>query len=635
MPVVPAEHDEQRKLDAQRLLREDTKFASGRIVAIQYIIFAVMGFLLISFWDLQINHRAFYAEAAERNRVKAVPVLAPRGKILDRDGRVIVDNHASFSLLLSRETLQEQHLKPIAEGLDLDYEELVAKLRRFDRTRPKYEPVLIKEELSPGDIAFVESHRDGDTFPELELVESHMRLYPRDGVATHALGYVGEISDNELNDAEFAASKPGDIVGKAGLERQYNELLTGKDGQRRVMVDNRGVERQVLGYEPAVAGQNVETTLDLDLQIVAELALEGRRGAVVAIDPRNGEVLALASAPSYDVNRVSGRGSSKQWRSLLTDPDKPLFNRAIQSQYAPGSTFKPIMALAGLETGVIDDAYSTSCGGGASWYGRYFRCHRKGGHGSLSLNRAMAGSCDVFFYSVGNRLGIDNIAKYAHMAGLGAKTGIDLPYEASGLVPSTSWKIRTQRQKWYAGETISVSIGQGALTVTPLQLAHAIGGIAAGGVWHRPHLVRNSGNDTPARKADLKVESVLSVINAMYSVVNGGGTAGASRLPGIELCGKTGTAQLASNDLMKSAKLGKSFADNAWFVGFAPRTSPEIVVAALFENGEHGDRAGLIVRDVVKVYFDKKARNQQRNAPNFSQTLARPRTVAAATPPVR
>ncbi|MBL8218228.1 MAG: penicillin-binding protein 2 [Bryobacterales bacterium] len=608
MAVTPSEHEQEKLLDAARFLREDTNFAAGKIVMVQYGIFAVTLFLAANFYFLQIQNESYYREAAERNRIKSLPVLAPRGKILDRDGRVIVDNHLSFSLLLSRETLKPEHIKPIADGLDLDLEELEAKLKRYDRTRPKYEPVKIKEELTPADIAFVESHRDPETFPEMELVQSHTREYPQEAIAAHVTGYVGEINDAELNNAEFARYKPGDVVGKAGIERQYNDLLSGTDGQRQVVVDNRGYEREVIGYKAAVPGQNVQLTLDLDLQVIAELALEGRRGSVVAIDPGNGEVLAMVSRPSYDPNKMSSRISGAEWRDLLNDPEKPLFNRAIQAQWAPGSTFKPLVALAALETATADTDYSVSCAGAANWYGRPFKCHKRGGHGTVQMNRAIAASCDVYFYSVGNKLGIDNIARFAEMAGLGAKTGIDLPYEASGTVPSTQWKMRTQRQKWYAGETISVSIGQGALTVTPLQLAHSIGGMAVGGIWHRPHLVKGAVPKESARKTELNIENVLKVVSGMYNVVNGGGTAGNSRLPGIELCGKTGTAQLASNDFLKSANLGKAFADNAWFVGFAPREAPEIVVAALFENGEHGDRAAPIVRDVVKSYFDKKRR---------------------------
>jgi penicillin-binding protein 2 len=277
------------------------------------------------------------------------------------------------------------------------------------------------------------------------------------------------------------------------------------------------------------------------------------------------------------------------------------------------------MALAGLEEGVITPDFKVHCSGGASFYGRYFKCHKRGGHGTVELNRAIAQSCDVYFYTVGNKLGIDRIARYAEMAGLGRRTGIDIPHEAEGLVPSTKWKMRTFRQKWYAGETISVAIGQGALEVSPIQLAHAIGGIATGGVWQKPHLVLNDGPEEAATKADLNIENVMKVIDGMWSVVNGGGTGGKARLPGLEVCGKTGTAQLASNEVLKGTALGNKLKDNAWFVGFAPRQSPEIVVVCLFEAGLHGDMAAPPVRDVIKAYFDKKQRKEGKRLASAGQ----------------
>ncbi|MCC7175454.1 MAG: penicillin-binding protein 2 [Bryobacterales bacterium] len=604
----------------RRVQREDTNFAAGRVAVVQYAVLGVFVFLLSGFWELQVHRPDYYSEAAERNRIKSQPVLAPRGKILDRDGRVIVDNRSSFSLLLSRENLRFEHLAPIAEGLGLEYDELAAKLKRYDRTRPKYEAMVIKEELSASDLAFVESHRDTGTFPEMELTNSHRRLYPQGGLAAHVIGYVSEVSEAELNTAEFARYKPGDVVGKAGIERMYNDLLMGVDGQRQVQVDNMGRERLVLGVKEATPGRTLQLTIDLDLQVVAELAMEGRRGAVVALDPRNGEVLAMVSRPAFDPNKFAGRIRSRDWKEITSNPDNPLLNRAIQAQLAPGSTFKPIVALAGLETGVLEPGFGVSCGGGASFYGRYFKCHLKHGHGRTELRKGLAQSCDVFFYTLGNRLGIDRIAQYAGLAGFGQKTGIDLPHEAEGTVPSTKWKIRNFRQKWYAGETISVAIGQGALTVTPLQLAYAMGGLATGGVWQRPHLLReqmytptkNVTPPAPARKADLTVENLIQVIDGLYAVVNEGGTGGRARLVGVEVCGKTGTAQLASNEALKNTKLGLALKDNAWFFGFAPRQSPEIVVAALFEAGEHGNLAAPIVRDVIKAYFDKKSRQTPR-----------------------
>jgi penicillin-binding protein 2 len=616
--------------------RDDVKRAAGKIAFFQYLTVGVFLFLISGFWRLQIETPEVYSEQAERNRIKSLPILAPRGKILDRDGRVIVDNHSSFSLILSRENLKPDHLRPIADGLNIDQDDLVARLRRF-RNRPTYEPIIIKEELTRGELSFVEAHRDPETFPEMELIHAQKRLYPRDGLGAHVIGYIGEVSENELNTAEFIDYEQGDVVGKQGIERQYNKILMGIDGQRQDVVDNRGRVREPLGFKEAVPGKPLQLTIDLDLQAVAELAMEGRRGAVVALDPRTGEVLAMVSRPAYDPNRFAGRILAKDWKEIIENPEKPMLNRAIQSRLAPGSTFKPIMAIAGLEAGVITDDFRVSCGGGASFYGRYFRCHQKGGHGTVDLRKAIAQSCDVFFYTVANKLGIDLIAQYAEMAGLGKKTGIDLPHESDGLVPSTRWKMRTFRQKWYAGETISVGIGQGALEVSPLQLAHAIGGLATGGVWQKPHLVLDQGSKDPARKADLKIENVLKVIDGMHAVVNGGGTGARARIPGIEVCGKTGTSQLASNELLKGSALGRTMKDNAWFVGFAPHHSPEIVVVALFEAGEHGNLAAPIVRDVIKAYFDKRARTEPRQMlaalPSFSFVNTADKRSRPATPP--
>jgi penicillin-binding protein 2 len=504
----------------------------------------------------------------------------------------------------------------------------VAHVDKF-KSRPKYDPVVIKEELTPAEIAFVEAHRDPEFFPEMELIEAQRRMYPRDGFAAHLIGYTGEVSEAELDNPDFARYNPGDIVGKFGIERQYNDLLTGIDGQRQVVVDNRGRVRNVLGIKEAVAGRNLRLTIDLDLQAVAELAMEGRKGAVVALDPRNGEVLAMVSRPAFDPNKFAVRIRSADWNDITTDPAKPLLNRAIQAQQAPGSTFKPIVALAGLETGAIDDQFSIRCGGGASFYGRYFKCHLKGGHGGVSLIRGIAQSCDVYFYNVGNRTDIDKIAFYAEMAGLGSQTGIDLPHEAAGVVPSRRWAARAYRRKWYAGETISVAIGQGALTVTPLQLAAAEGGLAVGGAWYKPHLVKDA-KMPPPRKWALTPENVEKVVHGMYAVVNEGGTGVRARIPGIEVCGKTGTAQLASNEFLKG-KTAHELKDNAWFLGFAPRQNPEIIVVALFENGEHGNLAAPIVRDVIKAHFDKKARVAAASQPKPPALAPVPALITQST----
>jgi penicillin-binding protein 2 len=608
---------ERDDISSERLLRDDTKAAAGKIAFFQYLVVAVFVFLVAGFWQLQVQDPDRYSEAAERNRVKSTPILAPRGKILDRDGRVVVDNKASYSLILNRDQIKWEHLPAIAEGLHLDYNELSAKLRRKNN-QPQ---IIIKDELTRDEIAFIESHRDQATFPEMDMIKSWRRLYPQDGYAAHIVGYVGEISEAELDSPAYTDYNLGDIIGKEGVERQYNDTLKGVDGRRKVLVDNLGRERAVIDpqdQQEATPGHDIQLGLDLDLQSVAELAMEGKRGAVVALDPRNGEVLAMVSRPTFDPNKFTGRISRKDWGQLTGDPYKPLLNRAIQAELAPGSTFKPIMALAGLETGVIDDKTQFHCAGGATFYGHSFACHKKGGHGTISLHQAIALSCDVFFYNVGNRLGIDRIAQYAELAGYGHKTGIDLPNERESTMPSSKWKMRNYRQKWYAGETISVAIGQGAVTVSPLELAAAIGGLAMRGKWYQPHVVKGA-KAVLLREGHFDPENLDKVISGMCAVVNEGGTGRNAALPNVKVCGKTGTAQLAATELTKKSK---DLKNNAWFVAFAPGDNPEIVVAGLYENGEESYNTVPIVRDVLKAYFDKKERNAK--APTSVTRLVAP-----------
>jgi penicillin-binding protein 2 len=607
MPPVEPERHQSRNAAPSRLFRDDTRFALGRIAVFQYLTVVVFLFLIGGFWVLQIRDERANTELAERNRIKTVPLLAPRGKILDRDGRIIVDNHSAFEFRILRDTLKPEHIPAIAEGLNMTPDEIRAPLARAESKRmPKYFPVLIKQELTPSELAFVESHNDPDTFPEMELIANQSRLYPQEGLAAHVIGYVGEVSDQELNTTEFAKYSQGDKVGKEGLERQYNDLLMGIDGQRQVEVDSLGREHTQMRSKEFTPGNNLQLTLDLDLQAVAELSLEGRRGAVVALDPRNGEVLAMVSRPAFDPNLFTRRISKSDWKELTDNPDNPLMNRAIQAQFAPGSTFKPIVTIAGLESGMLEPSQTYHCPGYATFYGHKFDCDEV--HGTIDLHRAIVHSCDVYFFNVGNRIGIERIAEYAELAGIGKKTGVDLPNEKEGLMPSPHWKLRVQREKWYAGETISVAIGQGAVMVTPIQLASVLGGLVSGGVWYKPHLVKNAHLDPP-RRADFKPENVATIVSGMCGVVNEGGTGASAAVPGLEICGKTGTAQRISKDLAKSNKaLALAMRDNGWFVGFAPRENPEIVVVALWEGGGKGAFSAPIVRDVIKAYFDKKAR---------------------------
>ncbi|MBI3405158.1 MAG: penicillin-binding protein 2, partial [Acidobacteria bacterium] len=401
---------------------------------------------------------------------------------------------------------------------------------------PKFQPIIIKHEATAGDVAFIESHRPD--IPVLELLTAQRRKYPSEGFLSHAIGYVGEVSEQQI-DRSKGHFRPGDIVGKTGMERQYNSTLMGTDGMRSVIVNSVGKEVGRLNQTEAIPGKPIQLTIDYDLQQIAEAALasEGKKGAVVALDPRTGEILAMVSHPAPDPNAFAVRIQRDQWKELNDDPDHPMMNRAIQAQLAPGSVFKIVMATAMLESKAIPEDFTAFCPGHADFYGRTFRCHiwKKGGHGLVDLHQAVVKSCDIFFYNVGKRLGIDKIAEYAANLGIGHKTGVDLPSEESGLMPSTDWKQRVFKQKWYAGETISVAVGQGAVQATPLQLARMVGGVAMGGIFKQPHLLKNLSEIKPLQEERFPLEenTIEKVTQALFGVVNEGGTAAASRLEGI------------------------------------------------------------------------------------------------------
>jgi penicillin-binding protein 2 len=553
-------------------------------------------------------------------------VLAPRGQILDREGRIIVDNYPSFSALLLRDSARDLNADAdlIAQGLHLKADEVRARIKRF-APMPQYQPIFLKEDITPDELQFIEAHRN--ELPELDMIMAHRRLYPRNGFMAHLIGYVGEVTDDMLNQPQFELYNPGDVVGISGVERQYNTLLMGKNGSRQALVDSHGREVGRLGETEAIPGKQLKLTIDLDLQIAAEEALEGKNGAIVAMDPRTGEILAMVSRPTFGPQDFAVRVSRQDWNRLVTDPDKPLLNKAIQAQLAPGSTFKIIMATAGLQSGIAQDMHVT-CNGGATFYGRYFKCwvvaeHRV--HGGVDISKAIYQSCDVFFYTLAEKLGIGKIAEYATKLGLGQKTGIDLPQEVSGVMPSEEWKIRNFKQKWYAGETISVGIGQGAVAATPMQMARAIGAIASGGHMVRPHVTNPSelppgivpASDVPdSINIPIDPKNWEIITDAMAAVVNPGGTAALSHLQNIDFAGKTGSAQTISNAL--KAKLGAEgkakFKDNGWFVGVEPRRNPEIVVCTLLEEGEHGYLAARTAAKVIKAFVDKQRRTPPKMA---------------------
>ena len=593
----------------------DSKLPQGRLTICSYVVVGMVCLLLFGFWKLQVLDSGYYGQLAERNRIRSIPVIAPRGRMLDREGRVLVDNYPSFSVLLLREDepLLEQHLGEIAEGLDMQPDDLKQQIDAA-RALPRFNPILVKPEATPADIAFIESHRAD--LPLLELLMVHRRKYPGDGFMAHAIGYVGEVNEKQL-EASGGRLRPGDIAGKSGLERTYNDTVMGTDGMRRVIVNSLGKEVGKLEQKEAIPGKPIHLTIDYDLQVVAENALGPQQGAVVALDPQTGEVLAIASHPAFDPKDFAVRVSKEEWQQLSEDPAHPLLNRAIQAQLAPGSVFKIVMATAMLESKAVPENFSVDCKGAEDFYGRQFKCwvYGKGSHGHVELHDAIVHSCDIFFYNLGKRLGIDRISYYASQLGLGRRTGIDLPGEQEGLVPSEAWKQRVFKQKWYPGETISVAVGQGATTVTPMQLAHTVAGVAMGGIFHRPHLLLGA-KDTDEASFPISEDTTDKVTQAMFGVVNeAGGTAHGAHLEGIEFCGKTGSSQLISNEGKARAggHLGKEMVDNAWFVGFAPRRNPEIVVAVLVEHGVHGATAAApVARDVIKAYYDKKSNQEKK-----------------------
>lgn len=593
----------------------DQKIPQGRLILVSYGIVLGIILLLLGFWKLQIVQSGHYSDLAEKNRVRSIPIIAPRGKILDRNGRVIVDNYPSFSILLLRDDPAQiqKDLPQITAGLNITPEDLKQQLEEA-KIEPKFQPVIVKPEATDADLAFVESHRLD--LPELELMMVQRRKYPPNDFLAHAIGYVGEVSPEQLDQQSGDRYKPGDIVGKAGLERQYNDTLTGTDGMRRVIVNSIGKPVRTLDDTEPIPGKPIQLTVDYELQAVAEQELAGKIGAMIALDPRTGEILAMTSQPSFDPNDFSVRIPSREWRVLNDDPNKPMLDRAIQAQLAPGSVFKILESAAMLESGVPPPDFHVFCPGYAVFYGTVRHDWDPKGHGEVGLHKAIVHSCDVFFYNVGQRLGIDRIAYYATALGLGKRTGIDLPGEEPGLVPSSEWVERVYHHKWYPGSTISVAIGQGATEVTPIQLLRTVSGIAMGGVFYQPHLLKDL-SPVKVTRFPLSENTVEQVTDGMYGVVNEGGTGvfaynilKQAKLQDVQFCGKTGTAQtISAKGLLRlSAAERHHFGYNTWFVGFAPKRNPEIAVAVLVQDTalEAGGAAAPLAARFIKAYYEQK-----------------------------
>src|SRR5436190_15193428 len=593
----------------------DEKPSPTRLTAVQYIILGVFLLLAYGLWKLQVSESSMYASLAEQNRIRNVPILAPRGKIIDRNGRTIVDNYRSVTALLLRDSSRDLSADAdlMASGLHMDAKEVKDKIHHF-AYMPQYQPIYLKEDITPDEEAFIEAHKT--ELPELDTIMAYRRLYPRKGFMAHLIGYVGEVSEDRLNQPQFELFNPGDVVGTSGVELEYNQLLMGKNGSRQELVNSHGQVVKPLDEKPAEPGKPLKLSIDVDLQIAAEQAIGDKNGALVAMDPHTGEILAMVSRPTFDPNDFAVRITRGDWNKLVNDPDKPLLNKAIQAQLAPGSTFKIIMSVAGWQEGIAQ-TLNVHCNGGADFYGRRFGCWVKGGHGEVDLTRAIYQSCDVFFYNLANKLGIDRISKYAMTLGLGQKTGIDLPQEASGVMPSEEWKLRNFRQKWFAGETISVGIGQGAVAVTPVQLIRAISAISMDGRMVVPHVADPTGlpsnylevnHYTDVKSVPVNTDGWETITDAMANVLLPEGTAPSAHILGIDIAGKTGSAQVVSLATRAKHQNNEDLAQNGWFVGFTPRRNPDIVVCALFQGGEHGRLAARLATQVIKSYVDKQRR---------------------------
>ena len=595
------------------------KISSSKLIVVQWCILLMVLALAGGLWRLQVLGAQNFRQLAEANRIRKEPILAPRGKLFDRENRLIVDNYPSVSCFLIREQKKDidADLPLIAKGLDLDLGQLQATVHHY-RNSPGYQPIPIKDDVTADEHAFIEAHRN--ELPELETIDVERRLYPRDGFASHLIGYVGEVSEDDLNNPRFAYYEPGDVVGKAGVEETYDELLRGTDGSRDVIVDSHGREVGYIGIQHAIPGQDLRLTIDNDLQRAAELALGDRTGAIVAMDPRNGDILAMVSRPSFDPNEFAVKIDRSDWNKLMADPDHPLMNKAIQAQLAPGSTFKIVMSVAGLQEGIAQNMHIV-CSGGWGPYGYYHHCDEH--HGAVDIHNAIPYSCDTFFYMLGDKLGIDRIVKYADAFGYGQKTGIDLPGEQAGLMPSPQWLIRNFHHRWYPDETLDVSIGQGAVEATPIQLARIIGGIASDGHLVRPHVVFPDELTPEFRKellasfpgsgdafVPMDPDTWVTVTDGMAEVTQPGlyHTAGGEHLEGIDFAGKTGTAQLMSHEALGKIEKGKVTRPNVWFVGITPRRNPELVVAVLWQNGDKSWFPARIGAQVVEAYVDKQRR---------------------------
>jgi penicillin-binding protein 2 len=616
---------------------EDRRKLFSRLITIQYLVILVFVCLTLAFWYFQVVQHPKFRELAENNHQRTLGLRAPRGVLFDRNNKVLVENRDSYVISIVREHARDldRTARMLSHVVGVDESVVRDAIRKY-KAEPTYRPVPVIEDATLAQVAAVTAHRLDSELPEVIVERVPTRRYPTDAMAAHLFGYVSQATETQL---QRDGLHSGDLVGQAGFEKIYNKVLMGVDGARRVVVNSLGREIRTLEEVPPAEGRRVQLTIDYDVQRAAEESFKsmGYAGAAVVLEPNTGEVLAYVSLPAYDPNAFAGGIDRTTWASLNSDALKPLQDRAIQGRYSPGSTFKMAVAAAALEEGIITPDFRVVCHGGADFYGRYFKCWKKGGHGAIDLRHAIEQSCDVYFYTLGKMVGVDKINKWATRLGLGVKSGIDLPNEVTGLVPSSEWKRLKLKEPWYPGETISVAIGQGQVSVTPVSMAVYMAALANGGRRVTPHLMRavDEGNGwqpvkTPDGQGDsgMKPDTINAIHDGLWMVVNGYGTGGNARLQGYDVSGKTGTAQVISLDAAKALK-GRTdldLRDNGWFVFFAPRDNPQIAGVVFTEHGEHGANAALISHHVMDTFFAKK---EGRPMPVF-----KPPAKPAATPAV-
>ena len=645
--------------------REDSYNFELRLYAIQYLVLAAFIALGIRFYVLQVSRHEDYQTRAENNRIREIPIPAPRGMVLDRYGRKLIDNTPAYNVFLTPEdvTNRDETIQAVVENLGVDRAQLVQELN--DPKRAKSQPILIKQNASDADRAWVSAHEY--EHPEVTLEQQPQRIYPHGKLAAHVLGYISEISSAQLEDPRYAEQgyRPGDIIGKDGIEAVYDKMLRGEDGTRRVVVDSRGRRIGELERKEAIKGQDIITTLDLDLQQLAEQLFYSAHetGAMVAMNPQNGEVLAMVSVPAFDPNvfarNVISSESRADVRAIVTDRGNPLYNKAIKGTYPTGSTWKIMMATAALEEGVITPKSSKIICGGGLQLGNRFMNDSGGNHGMPDIHAAIVHSCDGYFYRLGLKMGVDMIHDWVTRFGMGQKTGIDLPGEKRGTIPSREWKQRVNPRDpvWKDFDTASAAIGQGSVAVPPLQLLRAESGIVMGGQFFTPHIFKE-GKETKAapvsyynsQPTEVKLsQTTVDIIDyAMWGVVNEGGTAGKVAFPReLNIGGKTGTAQVIAREKAR----GKEHKDHSWFISFAPMhtgVKPEIGVVCITENGGWGASASAPkVKLMEAAYYTKKlgrtilpelvAFNDQAQSKPEAPTAAAPRVPDAdhRKPPVR